>query len=293
MSAIFVSYSRKDDEAVRRFAGALRKDGHSVALDQDIIPGGQLWREKIVEAIGRADVVLVLLSSSSIKSDEVRKELDIAVDRKKAIVPALLEPVQVPDKIAYQLAGLQLVDLATIQGAAEERLSKAIRAAVGTAASAGPVDLRALLATGGLLERAPRLKPEPPPPSPPEPKKRTLEGLAALLPGHWHVDVDTTVTALYRTEDNYIFSLDASGEFEAERVSSRAQTGHTTSYSEKYEGSWEVVGQSGVRFDYYPSGVGGKQSFSFKFDMTRQRELRGTTDIHPLGRRHALWRRFS
>jgi hypothetical protein len=264
VSEVFVSYARRDSEAVRRFIAALRKDGHSVSFDQELVPGGQLWREKIVKAIGRADVVLVMLSSRSVGSDEVRTELDIARDRKKPIVPAMLERVTVGDDMVYPLAGKQYVDLATIQGAAEERLKEAIRAAVKGAAFSSPVSRT---------------------PAP--------QGLAAALPGQWHVEVDTTVTALQQTEDVYIFSIAGSGDFSAERISSRTQDGLTRRPSDKYEGTWITMGEKGVRFDYYPDRGGGKQSFSFSFEGIEPRQLRSTTDIHAGGRRHALWRRLS
>jgi len=112
MSQIFVSYSRQDRNVVSRLIEAIRRDGHQILIHQDI-PGGQHWREKIVKSIRTADVFLVFLSPRSIASDEVRAELDIAADERKSIVPAIIEHVSIPDKMAYPLAGKNRIDLTT------------------------------------------------------------------------------------------------------------------------------------------------------------------------------------
>jgi hypothetical protein len=127
-----------------------------------------------------------------------------------------------------------------------------------------------------------------PPVAESEPKP---QGLSAFLRGRWRVDVDSTATSRYRTEDNYVFTIEESGDFSAELVSSTTQTGHKMHYSKKYEGTWTLESDKSVRFEHYPAGVGGKESFSFRFDVVKSQELRGTTDIHPLGRKNTLWRR--
>lgn len=291
MSQIFVSYSSQDAAVVRRLADILRQDGNSVFTDEDI-PGGDLWRRRISEAIGKANVFVLMLSPKSIASDEVRRELDLAADKKKQILPVLIERVTVPSEMEYHLAGLQRIDISSNPVAGGERLKHAIRSLLidlRVSISGVPDNplLRAVFgdAKPDIASYVPRTFE---PVTPPKPKP---QGLAAILPGDWKVDVDSTVTSMYRTEDNYRFSLQESGEFEAERFASRAQTGHTSRYSDRYEGNWVLVGEKSVRFEYYPSGVGGKESFSFTFDLVKPRELRGTTDIHPLGRRPALWRR--
>jgi hypothetical protein len=128
MSQIFVSYSRRDGEAVGRLVEAVKQDGHQVFFDQDI-SGGQQWRETIVTAIRKADVFMVVLSPVSIASDHVRKELDIAQDEKKPIVPVVIEQAAISAKMVCQLAGLQSIDLAPDARAGYRSVKEALRAA--------------------------------------------------------------------------------------------------------------------------------------------------------------------
>jgi len=128
MSQIFVSYSRRDEEAVGRLVEAVEQDGHRVFLDRDI-SGGQQSRESIVTAIRKADVFMVILSPVSIASHHVRRELDIAEDEKKPIVPVVIEQAAIPAKMVYQLAGLQSIDLAPDARAGYRSVKEALRAA--------------------------------------------------------------------------------------------------------------------------------------------------------------------
>lgn len=122
MSTLFISYSRNDKDTVRLIAEKLQQSGHVVLIDEDDIDSGNKWRETLVNHIQSADVFLLLLSSNSITSSEVRRELDVAVDAKKAIIPIELDLVEIPDAFKYQLAGLMRHDLVTDFDAGIERL---------------------------------------------------------------------------------------------------------------------------------------------------------------------------
>jgi adenylate cyclase len=56
----------------------------------------------------------VLLSSSSVISENVTKEIALAAERKKKILPLDLEPVAIPNEMAYHLAGLQRAPMTNI-----------------------------------------------------------------------------------------------------------------------------------------------------------------------------------
>ncbi len=92
---IFISYSRNDVDL--RFARLLEQNlkNHNLTVwrdEEDIIPGLQ-WPKKINEALGKSTTVLVVLSSRSVKSDWVNKEIDRAVTLEKVIIPILLDDV--------------------------------------------------------------------------------------------------------------------------------------------------------------------------------------------------------
>src|SRR5262245_56241671 len=110
MGKIFISYSRRDVEMVDRIVGKMENTGMSIWIDREAIKAGNLWRTQIVEAIDTCDAFVLILSSSSAASDNVRKEIDLAQDSGRKIFIVKLDEVKIPAKIRYQLAGLQPVD---------------------------------------------------------------------------------------------------------------------------------------------------------------------------------------
>jgi hypothetical protein len=114
MSHIFISYSRRDTETVDRIAGSLTDSGLDVWIDRQDIKAGNQWRVQIVQAIDTSDAFVLILSPSSIASDNVRKEIDLAQDSGRTIFAVMLEPVKLPAEIRYQLAGLQFVDVSML-----------------------------------------------------------------------------------------------------------------------------------------------------------------------------------
>jgi len=107
MSRLFLSYSRADAADATRLRDALQAKGHDVWMDSSRIQSGAQWRKSIVEAIEKADRVLLLLSGNSIHSDNVRREIDIAQDAAVPILPLMLGEVDIPTSLRYQIAGIQ------------------------------------------------------------------------------------------------------------------------------------------------------------------------------------------
>ena len=96
MQKIFISYSRKDIEFVRKLAGDLEKAGYDVWWDITDLQGGDDWVSKIPEAINTSQFVLVVLTPASIASEWVRKEYTQALSLRKKIIPIMLVPSSVP-----------------------------------------------------------------------------------------------------------------------------------------------------------------------------------------------------
>ena len=126
MAHIFISYARKDAKAANRLVGTLGKAGYDAWIDREI-PGGELWRKRIVQEIEQAKAFLILLSPNSVASDDVRKELDIAENRKKLILPLVIAPMRIPPEMEYSLAGLQRIDFAADPIAGDQQLLSAIQ----------------------------------------------------------------------------------------------------------------------------------------------------------------------
>jgi hypothetical protein len=112
MKKIFISYSRSDRQAAEKMKSHLTAMAHTVWIDRDEITGGELWRAQIVEAIENCDTFILIISSSSVRSKYVLQELNIADSEGKRIIPAMIEPVEIPKEMKLQLSGLQIINLA-------------------------------------------------------------------------------------------------------------------------------------------------------------------------------------
>ncbi|HVO41862.1 MAG TPA: toll/interleukin-1 receptor domain-containing protein [Aggregatilineales bacterium] len=96
MMSVFVSYSRHDKDFVVRLVHDLRAREIDVWLDvQDIAPG-QRWDKAIENALDRATHVIFVMSKTSVQSDNVRDEIDVAIDSGKTVLPILLEDCTPP-----------------------------------------------------------------------------------------------------------------------------------------------------------------------------------------------------
>ncbi|HBL54515.1 MAG TPA: hypothetical protein DDZ36_01080 [Deltaproteobacteria bacterium] len=111
MSAeVFVSYARTDRERVVELVERMRSAGIGVWVDEGGIHGASLWGQEIVDAIDASKVMVLMISDSSIASDNVVKELSIASEEKKPILPVYLQRSQLPKSMRYQLAGIQHIE---------------------------------------------------------------------------------------------------------------------------------------------------------------------------------------
>jgi hypothetical protein len=96
MQKIFISYSRKDTDFVRKLAGDLEKAGYDVWWDITDLRGGDDWVRQIPAAIESSQFILVVLSPNSVASEWVEKEYTQALSLRKKIIPIMLAPCNVP-----------------------------------------------------------------------------------------------------------------------------------------------------------------------------------------------------
>src|SRR5688572_28480653 len=104
---VFICYAREDEKFVLSLGNQLRARGTDVWLDQWAIPKGVDWDRAIDEALASCACLLVVLTPSSVSSEEVRGELRTALDTDKPIVPLLLVPCNVPRRLRL----LQHIDI--------------------------------------------------------------------------------------------------------------------------------------------------------------------------------------
>ena len=68
-----------------------------------------MWSQEIVAAIRDCKVLILAISKKSGNSENVVKEVALASEGRKRILPVYLEHAEIPESMAYQLAGIQRV----------------------------------------------------------------------------------------------------------------------------------------------------------------------------------------
>jgi len=96
MQKIFISYSRKDIDFVRKLAGDLEKAAYDVWWDITDLQGGDDWVKTLPAAIAESQLFIIVLTPNSIKSEWVQKEYTQALNLHKKIVPIMTEFCEVP-----------------------------------------------------------------------------------------------------------------------------------------------------------------------------------------------------
>lgn len=101
MANIFISYSSKDENFARRLAEDLIRLGHEPWFDKWQIKVGECIPSKIEHAISKADYVVIILSSSSVKSGWVDREWKTKYweeikQNKTLVLPVLIEDCEIP-----------------------------------------------------------------------------------------------------------------------------------------------------------------------------------------------------
>ena len=97
--SIFLSYSRGDAQQADDWVANLEKFGYRVWIDRAGIRGGQQWNATIVRSIKDAQALILLLSPNSARSDNVRREIDLAVEAKKPIIPIEIQVTAMPENL--------------------------------------------------------------------------------------------------------------------------------------------------------------------------------------------------
>lgn len=108
---LLVSYSRRDTEYVAKLVEALRKQNFEVWFDENIRTGAD-WDNTIESEIKKADAIVLVLSETSVASENVKDEVSYAIGLDKLIVPIKIEECEVPMRLARK----QFVDF-TAMGA--------------------------------------------------------------------------------------------------------------------------------------------------------------------------------
>lgn len=159
---IFISYSSKDADFVTKLVRDLEKqDVRCWMSSRDIEPGAD-YQGAIVSAMERSAAVLLVFSENANASKEIIKELALASQKNRTVIPARIMDIVPKGAFEYQITNAQFVDLFRDYNNAVVRLGQALKtqiaAAAGLDASPGAIYVapkklpsRTLLASGVAL----------------------------------------------------------------------------------------------------------------------------------------------
>jgi TIR domain len=107
---VFVSYSQPDREAAFGVVTRLESSGIECWIaPRDVTPAAD-WAAEIVEAIAAARVMVLVFSSSTNDSPQVRREVERAVHRRVTVLPFRIENVLPSRSLEYFLSSQHWLD---------------------------------------------------------------------------------------------------------------------------------------------------------------------------------------
>ena len=110
---VFISYSADDKPIADAMCSTLESnDIRCWIAPRDIVPGMD-WGGSIIEAIGTSRVMVLLLSSNSNVSKQVKREVERAVNKGVIVIPFRIEDVSLSPSLEYQLSLTHWMDALT------------------------------------------------------------------------------------------------------------------------------------------------------------------------------------
>lgn len=108
---VFLSYSHNDSAAAMKLKTAMQSLGYTVFYDQDSLEGSSNWKEAIAKSIANCKTLVFLQTADSVESKWCQREVNIADDLGKKILPVAFrsnqENLPSSDKIKLALASQQ------------------------------------------------------------------------------------------------------------------------------------------------------------------------------------------
>ncbi|MBN1433825.1 tetratricopeptide repeat protein [Candidatus Fermentibacterales bacterium] len=108
--AVFISHSSRDREAAGLICEYLESRGQACWIAPRDIPTGSDWVESIIDGIDSASAMVLVVSSDSNRSPQVRREIERAVSRGLALVSVVIERVDFSKWMQYYISTRQWYD---------------------------------------------------------------------------------------------------------------------------------------------------------------------------------------
>ncbi len=109
MKRVFISYSSHDTDIAMKVVEYLESKGVNCFIANRDIEGGLKFATKLVAELGDCAAVLLVASSAINTSDHVQREIDIAFDKRKPILPVFIEEFVLIDEYKYYIGNKQRI----------------------------------------------------------------------------------------------------------------------------------------------------------------------------------------
>ena len=107
---VFISYSRKDTEQIKSIINLLNEMKIKYWIDVNDAYSGDNYKSTIYDAILHTKIVLFISSENSNKSLNVEKEISIADEQKKIIIPIKIDTSTYSRSISYDISSIDAID---------------------------------------------------------------------------------------------------------------------------------------------------------------------------------------
>jgi hypothetical protein len=107
---LFFNYARRDAEFVRKLSNDLNILGFTFWVDTVQISGGEAWIDEITKAIQECSAMITVISPDAITSKWVQRELALAMNHDKPIIPVINRSTHIPPGISSIFGNIPSVD---------------------------------------------------------------------------------------------------------------------------------------------------------------------------------------
>lgn len=107
---VFVSHASEDHDLAEDACSALENRGLDVWIAPRDVPPGAEWDEAIIEGVKSCACMVFLASEAAIKSKHTKREIGLADEFGKPIIPVTLDVSDPSEHLRYYLSSIQWVD---------------------------------------------------------------------------------------------------------------------------------------------------------------------------------------
>ena len=148
---VFISYKAEEFDEASWVRQVLESHNISCWMAPSCIPGGSSYASEIPKAIKNCKVFVLILSSRSQASKWVSKEVDLAINYGKTVMPFMLENCDLKDDFNFYLTNVQRYAAYENKLQAAEKMLKEIQAVIGAQAHFDPSSVPPVTRpTGGM-----------------------------------------------------------------------------------------------------------------------------------------------